>query len=246
MLDILREGNVATLSIDRPEVRNAMSLGLAHRIAEVLDELEKDQDVKAIILQGKEHGFCAGSDLKELSTFTLEQIAEAEREKATVARSITFMDTPVIAAVDGFTMGGGLVYTISCDVVFTSKTARWHLPEVALGWNPGWGVQALLARCGPVAARHVCWGVDPFDGEEAVRLGLADFLAEDDAASAAAAYAQKLASLPEHAVAATKRLCAPAAGDNGQVLDLIANQLFYESCKHEVAKASYRRFGVNV
>lgn len=246
MLDITRQGAVATLSIDRPDVRNAMSVGLAHKIAEVTAELDSDPAVKAIILRGKEHGFCAGSDLKELSRFNLEQIAEAEREKATVARSFTFMDTPVIAAVDGFTMGGGMVYTISCDVVFTARDARWHLPEVALGWNPGWGVQALLARCGPIVARHVCWGVDPFDGVEAIRLGLADFLAEDDAASAAADYADKLAALPQHAVAATKRLCAPAAGDNGQVLDLTANRLFYECCKHDVAKASYRRFGVNV
>ena len=246
MLDLKITDSVATLSIDRPDRRNAMSLDLARQIARTLDDLEKDENVRAIVLRGKEHGFCAGSDLKELSAFTLEQIAEAEREKASVARSITFMGTPVIAAVDGFAMGGGLVYAISCDVVFTSKAARWHLPEVALGWNPGWGVQALLARCGPVVARHVCWGVDPFDGEEAVRLGLADFLAQDDAASEAAAYAGRLAAMPGHAVAATKRLCAPAAGDNSQVLDLVANQLFYECCKHETAKASYRRFGAKV
>ena len=246
MLEIQKNGAVVTISIDRPERRNAMSVGLSRQIAETLDKMEKDNSVKAIILRGKEHGFCAGSDLKELSEFTLEEIAEAEREKAAVARSITFMNTPVIAAVDGFTMGGGLVYTISCDVVFTSHDAVWHLPEVALGWNPGWGIQALLARCGPVVARHVCWGVDPFDGVEAVRLGLADFLADNTAAIAAAEYADKLATLPEHAVAATKRLCAPAAGENGQVLDLMANQLFYESCKHETARASYRRFGVNI
>ena len=84
------------------------------------------------------------------------------------------------------------------------------------------------------------------DGEEAVRLGLADFLTEGSAADAAHDYATKLATLPEHAVAATKRLCAPAAGDNSQVLDLMANQMFHESCKHEVAKASYARFGVKI
>lgn len=246
MLEITRNGAVATLSIDRPEVRNAMSLGLAHKIAEVTRELDADPEVKAIVMRGKEHGFCAGSDLKELATFNLDQISAAEREKATVARSFCFMDTPIIAAVDGFTMGGGMVFTVSCDVVFTAKNARWHLPEVALGWNPGWGVQAFLARSGPVVTRHVCWGVDPFDGEEAARLGLADFAVEENAAAAAAEYAQKLAALPAHAVAATKRLCAPVAGENGQVLDLLANQAFHESCKHDVAKASYARFGVTI
>ena len=246
MLDISRDGAVATLSIDRPEVRNAMSLALAHKIAEVMSELDSTPQVKAIILQGREYGFCAGSDLKELATLDLDQIAAAEREKATVARSFCFMDTPVIAAVDGFTMGGGMVFTVSCDVVFTARNARWHLPEVALGWNPGWGVRAFLARCGPVVTRHVCWGVDPFDGEEATRLGLADFMVEENAAAAAAQYARKLAALPEHAVTATKRLCAPVAGENSQVLDLMANQMFYESCKHEVARASYARFGIKV
>ena len=103
-----------------------------------------------------------------------------------------------------------------------------------------------MARCGPFVTRHVCWGVEPFDGKEATRLGLADFMVEEKAATAAAEYANKLAALPEHAVTATKRLCAPIAGENSQVLDLIANQMFHESCKHEVAKASYARFGIKV
>ena len=246
MLDITYEGAVAILSIDRPEVRNAMSLGLARRIAEVVSELDKDPEVKAIVLRGKKPGFCSGSDLKELATFNLDQIAATEREKAAVARSFCFMDTPIIAAVDGFTIGGGMVFTVSCDVVFTAKNARWHLPEVALGWNPGWGIKAFLARCGPFVTRYVCWGVNPFDGEEATRLGLADFMVEEDAASAAMEYAAKLATLPEHAVTATKRLCASMAGENSQVLDLMANQMFQESCKHEVAKASYARFGIKI
>ena len=243
MLDITRDGTVTTLSIDRPEVRNAMSLDLAHKIAEVTSELDKDPEVKVIILRGKEHGFCAGSDLKEFSTFNLDQISAAEREKARVARSFCFMDTPVIAAVDGFTMGGGMVFTVSCDVVFTTKDARWHLPEVSLGLIPGWGVQAFLARCGPYVTRHIFWGVDPFDGQEAVRLGLADFLAEGSAADAALEYATKLAALPQHAVNSTKRLCAPIAGENSQVLDLMANQMFHECCKHDITKDSIARFG---
>lgn len=243
MLEVKREGAVATLLMDRPEVRNAMSLGLARRVGEAFTELEKDDGVNAIVLRGRAHGFCSGSDLKELSSLTLEEIAATEREKARIARSVAFMETPVIAAVDGFALGGGLVYAISCDVVFTSADARWHLPEVALGWNPGWGVRALLSRCGAVRARHICWGVDAFDGAEAVRLGLADFLAEGSAADAADSYAGKLAALPAHAVGATKRLCAPAAAADGEGLDAAANRLFYESSGHETARASYRRFG---
>lgn len=246
MLEISRDGAVATLAIDRPDVRNAMSLDLARQIAEATAGMDADPEIKVIVLRGRTHGFCSGSDLKELATLDLEGIAAAEREKAAVARSFCFMDTPIIAAVDGFTMGGGMVFTVSCDVVFTAASARWHLPEVALGWNPGWGIQAFLARCGPVATRHVCWGVDPFDGTEAARLGLADFVVARDAASAADAYAKKLAALPAHAVAATKRLCAPAAGENGQTQDIVANRVFRDCCTHDVARASFRRFGVPV
>ncbi len=243
MLDISRDGAVVTLSIDRPQVRNAMNLDLVRRISEVTAELDKDPEVKAIIFRGKEYGFCAGSDLKELSTFNLDQICAADLEKAAVARSFCFMDTPVIAAVDGFAIGEGMLFAVSCDVVFTGQNALWHLPQVALGWNPSWGLTSFLARCGPYVTRHVYWGVDPFNGEEAVRLGLADFQAEGSVTKAANDYATKLAELPEHAVTETKRLCAPAAGENGQALDLIANQMFHQNLNHDFAK-SYARFGI--
>ena len=81
MLDISRDGAVVTLSIDRPQVRNAMNLDLVRRISEVTAELDKDPEVKAIIFRGKEYGFCAGSDLKELSTFNLDQICAADLER---------------------------------------------------------------------------------------------------------------------------------------------------------------------
>ena len=121
MLDISRDGSVATLSIDRPEVRNAMSLGLARKIAEVTSELDNDSKVKAIILRGKEHGFCSGSDLKELATFNLDQIAAAEREKATVARSFCFMDTPIFPEVYSINLGRSIVFHLFCKRVLQEK-----------------------------------------------------------------------------------------------------------------------------
>lgn len=246
MLQTEIKNNVAILSIDRPHVRNAMTLELARNLEKTFNALDKDPNVNAIILCGKEHGFGAGSDLKELSQCDLDGIADIEKEKARIARSINYMNTPVIAAVHGFALGGMLSYAISCDVIFTEANAKWHFPETALGWTPGWAVRALVSRVGPVAARHLSWGVEPIDGTEAVRLGLADFIAEKSALDSAVAYAEKLAQMPPEAVAATKQLCAPVAGQDGETLDVMANMAFKECCKHETAMASYARFGIKL
>jgi enoyl-CoA hydratase/carnithine racemase len=241
-------GDIAILTIDRPARRNALGQQLIEELISALDRADRDPATRVIILTGSAPGFCAGSDLKELAGMDLAGMGAHEADTAALARSIALMNKPVVAGVEGFALGGGLVLAVSCDVVVSDSSTRWHLPEVAIGWIPPWGIQALVARVGPVAARRLVWGAEPFDGAEAHRLGVADYLAEpgESVREAALRVAKRLAALPAQAVASTKQFFAPLVSGQGESLDAWANRLFLADCGHPAAKATLNRFGVRV
>jgi enoyl-CoA hydratase/carnithine racemase len=237
---------VATLTISRPERRNAIGAELVEALLSAFASLDSDPEVHAIILTGVAPGFCAGSDLKELATTDLSGMRAHEARTAALARSIALLDKPVIAAVSGFALGGGFVLAVSCDIVVTAPTTRWHLPEVTIGWIPPWGLNALVARVGPVAARRLTWGAAPFDGREAHRIGIADYLASTDDSVLDAAFdrAKQLAALPSAAVSSTKQFFAPLVSGSAEAEDAWANRLFASDCTNPVAQATLKRFGV--
>lgn len=241
-------GEIAILTIDRPSRRNSLGLQLIEELTAELDRADRDPAVRVIVLTGSAPGFCAGSDLKELAGMDLAGMGAHEARTAALARSIALMNKPVVAGIEGFALGGGFVLAVSCDVVVSDLSTRWHLPEVTIGWIPPWGMQALVARVGPITARRLVWGSDPFDGREAHRLGVADYLAEtgETARDAALRVATRLAALPAQAVASTKQFFAPLASGQGESLDAWANRLFLADCGHPVAKATLYRFGVRV
>lgn len=241
-------GDVVVLTIDRPTRRNALGQQLIEELIGELDRADRDPATRVIVLTGSPPGFCAGSDLKELAGMDLAGMGAHEAHTATLARSIALMNKPVVAGVEGFALGGGFVLAVSCDIVVSDPSARWHLPEVTIGWIPPWGIQALVARVGPVAARRLVWGADPFDGREAHRLGVADYLAEpgESVREAALCVAARLAALPAPAVASTKQFFAPLVCGQGESLDAWANRLFLADCGHPAAKATLNRFGVRV
>jgi enoyl-CoA hydratase/carnithine racemase len=245
MLDRKAFDAVTVLTLNRPQRRNALGLDLVAALDEAFRDLDKDAHVKAIVVDAAPPGFCAGSDLKELSSMNVREMGRHEAETAALARSIGGMSKPVIAAVEGFAVGGGFVFAASCDLVVTTPGCRWHMPEVAIGWIPPWGLESLVARCGPVVARRLSWGPEILDGGEAQRLGVADYLVPDGQASGhALAIGQRLAQLPAAAVGATKRYFAAGIAANAESRDAEANRLFEENCKEDVAKATLQKYGV--
>jgi enoyl-CoA hydratase/carnithine racemase len=241
-----RAGAVAILTIDRPSRRNAIGVQLVEQLFEELDHNGRDPGTRAIVLTGTAPGFCAGSDLKELAGTDLAGMRAHEARTAALARSIALLDKPVVAGIDGFALGGGFLLALSCDVVVTAPSTRWNLPEVSIGWIPPWGLQALVARVGPVMARRMAWGAETFDGEEAYRLGIADHLSapRESAREAALRVATQLAALPAQAVASTKQFFAPLVAGAGESLDACANRLFLADCRQAAAIATLSRFGV--
>lgn len=236
---------VRKLMFDRPERRNAIGSQTIQDLEHELNAAEKDAAIGAIVLSGSPPAFCAGSDLKELGSLSTQGMCEHELETARVARLIAGMSKPVIAAVEGYALGGGFILAASCDIVVTAGNARWHLPEVPNGWLPPWGLQALLARVGPVRARLLTFGADPIDGIEALRLGVADYVAAagtvDDIA---ASLADRLAALPEQAVKSTKRFFEPYVSLDGERLDRVATEHFAANCNEASAQATLEKFKV--
>jgi enoyl-CoA hydratase/carnithine racemase len=244
MLDVSNQGRIGVVTLNRPARRNAMDHDLVDALGRALRGLDADPDIAAIVLRGEAPGFCAGSDLKFIGRLSLEAMRGFEADTGDMARLIGFLDKPVIAAVEGFALGGGFILAISCDLVVSADAAQWHLPEVPIGWLTPWGLKALMARVGPVAVRKLCYATEAFDGREAKRLGLVDHLADPDhALEVAMALAQRLAVLPAAAVSSTKRFFMPDILDMSEVLDVQANAAFAGNCRQPVAGATLERFG---
>ena len=151
----------------------------------------------------------------------------------------------MVAAVEGFAVGGGFFLAAACDVVVSGVGARWSLPEVGLGWVPPWGLQLLSARVGPVTARRLCWGIDSLSATDAVRLGVADLVTEDGRAhEEAERVATRLATMPPAGVASTKRAFRGLVLGDAEAMDEDASERFAADAGSPEARASIDRFRV--
>jgi len=237
------DDGVGLLRLNRPAARNALNSTLVDDLDHRLAELDDDAAVRAVVLAGAAPGFCAGSDVGELAGMSVPEMARHEARTAQMVRSIQQLGTPVVAAVEGFALGGGYLLALGCDVVVTAADARWHLPEVALGWVPPWGLQTLVSRGGPSVARRLAWGDQAMSGDDVFGLGVVDEVAEPgDALEVATAIAQRLAALPPEAVVSTKRALASTTLSDAESLDARTNWMFAQNCETERARASLDRF----
>jgi crotonobetainyl-CoA hydratase len=173
-----REGRVAIVVMDRPEARNAMNREMAEQLNTTYDELAQDDDVWAVVLTGAgDRAFCAGQDLKEVQS----RVAAAESGDAAPRRlsggfgGITHRDfpKPIIAAVNGFAMGGGFEICLACDLVVAEEHASFGLPEVKRGLFAGaGGLVRLGKRVSLPLAMEVALTGEPLSAQRAYALGL--------------------------------------------------------------------------
>lgn len=204
-----RDGPVATLTLNRPAVLNALNATLLDRLDETLAELDADSAVRAVILTGcGERAFAAGADIGELGAIASPAAGQrlaARGQRVTLA--IERMRAPVIAAVNGFALGGGCELALACDVRIASENARFGQPEVNLGLVPGYGgTQRMPRLLGGGAAMLLCLTGEPIDAAEALRIGLVQRVVPlADLAAEARRIATTIAAKAPLAVAATKR-----------------------------------------
>lgn len=167
------EGAVAVLTINRPKALNALNSAVLDEINEAIDAIDLDA-VRALIITGAgEKSFVAGADIGEMSTLTKEQGEAFGKKGNDVFRKIETLPIPVIAAVNGFALGGGCELSMACDIRICSENAVLGQPEVGLGITPGFGGTQRLARTvGVGMAKQLIYTARNIKSAEALRIGL--------------------------------------------------------------------------
>ncbi len=204
-----RDGAVAMITLNRPKQLNALSAAVLADVHAALDELATDDAVRAIIITGAgERAFAAGADIGELNQITsaVDGRRMAERSHQ-LGRTMADLPKPLIAAINGFALGGGLELALACDIRIASDTAQVGLPEVTLGIMPGWGGTQRLARLiGPGAAKLLMMTGDRIDAGEALRLGIVErVVPAAELMDTAKQIAEKLAGAPPLSIDAIKQ-----------------------------------------
>jgi enoyl-CoA hydratase len=194
-----KKENIGTLTINRPDKLNAISNELTAELHSLLSELEKDEELKALIITGAgDKAFVAGADIKELVDRDARIGRRVSRERQEVFSRIENLPVPVIAAVNGYALGGGLEIALACNIRLCSEKAQFGAPEVKLGIIPGdGGTQRLPRLVGLGRAMEMILTGDFIDAQEAYRIGLVNkVFPHEELMDKAMELAQKIASRP--------------------------------------------------
>jgi enoyl-CoA hydratase len=207
-----RHGSIHKITINRPKALNALNRAVVTELDRLFQQLGGDAELRVVVLCGAgEKAFVAGADISEMQGFGP---AEAEQFAALgqrLADRISAFPRPVIAAVDGFALGGGCELAMACDIVLAGPKAVFGQPEVKLGVIPGFGgTQRLVRRVGTAKAMDLCLTGRLVDAREAVAMGLASRRVDGEIVEAAMGVAREIAAMGPVAV----RLCKRAILEN--------------------------------
>jgi enoyl-CoA hydratase len=164
---------IAIVTFNRPAVLNAMNTETVTELGAAVSELEKNSLVRVIILTGTGKAFIAGADIAEMRTKTPAQARAYSRLGHRVMNAIQTLKKPVIAAVNGYALGGGTEVVLSCDICIASEQAKFGLPETILGIIPGWGATQRAARLiGAAQTKELIFTGELIDAHRALEIGL--------------------------------------------------------------------------
>jgi enoyl-CoA hydratase/carnithine racemase len=172
-IDYAKEGRIAIFTINRPEAMNAMNMEGIRELLEAMTNFRDDPELWVGIITGAgERAFCGGADIKDTLSFMKEHRDEEGAFPPTIMRGFELWK-PLIAAINGLAVGGGLEIAMACDIRIASETARLGTPEVTLGLIPGWGGTQRLPRMVPwCKAAEILLTGRVIDAQEAYRIGL--------------------------------------------------------------------------
>ena len=172
---------VAGVTISRPEAMNALNTRFFREMDQMAAELEKRDDVKVIVITGAGKAFVAGADIAEMKDMTRARGAEFSQLGQNTFRTLEMLEKPVIAAINGFALGGGLELAMGCDFRIANTKAKFGQPEVNLGLTPGYaGTQRLPRLVGSGNALYLLLSAEMIDAETALRMGLVQEVVEPD------------------------------------------------------------------
>jgi 3-hydroxypropionyl-coenzyme A dehydratase len=230
------QGEIALLRINRPEALNAMNIDVISELSRTVDILGGDESIKVVIITGSgEKSFCAGADISymvNIDPITAEKYASSAQS---VLNKIERLEKPVIAAVNGYALGGGCELAMVCDIRIASSNAKLGQPEVTIGIPPGWGgTQRLMRLVGHAKAKELVFTGKMISADEAFHLGLVNSvisLTSDD-------------NLPPEA---PKGNVEKEKERNSQIAKLLNNKLMNEcaSMAKQIAKNSFNAVKVS-
>jgi len=138
---------VAWITLNRPDVMNALSMKLSEEIVSAIEIVRQSTKLKSLVIKGAGDNFCVGDDIREMVKWgNANDITRRVRYYQNMANQLEELDKITIAAVDGYAVGGGLEITMACDFVIATERSKWGMPEVDVGITPGWGGTTRLAR----------------------------------------------------------------------------------------------------
>jgi enoyl-CoA hydratase len=200
-------GDVAICTINRPKALNALNADVIATLTRLLSENGHRPGLRAIILTGAGgKAFVAGADIVAMQTMTVAEAEAFSYRSQVLGQIVEALPVPVIAAVDGFALGGGCELAMACDIILAGPTAKFGQPEVNLGVIPGFGgTQRLVRRAGMAVAMDLCLTGRVIGPDEAVRCGIASRAVEGSALDAALAVASEISKKGPFAIRMVRR-----------------------------------------
>jgi len=180
-LSLSQNEGIARVTIERSQAMNALNAQVLKDFHQLLDEIQKSKNIRVVILTGSgEKAFVAGADIKEIDQLQGTQAFEFAKSGQSLFSRIESLAQPVIAAVNGFALGGGLELALACDFILASEKAKFGLPECTLGIIPGFGGTARLPRrVGQGMAREMAYSGNFYSSAEALQMGLVNHIYPD-------------------------------------------------------------------
>lgn len=170
---------ICTIKINNPQSLNALNAEVLSELEIAIDQVEKDEEVKVVVLTGVGKAFVAGADIAYMNKLNPEQAKKFSEDGSRVFRKIETLNKVVIAAVNGFALGGGCELSMACDIRIASVKAKFGQPEVGLGITPGFsGTQRLARLVGAGRAKELIFTGGHIGAEEAYRIGLVNKVTE--------------------------------------------------------------------
>ena len=186
---------ICTVKINNPEAMNALNSTVLSELDEAFTEIAANEDVSVVVITGEGRAFVAGADISQMSTMNATEGKAFGVQGSAVFRKIENLDKPVIAAINGFALGGGCELAMACDIRIASNKAKIGQPETGLGITPGFsGTQRLPRIVGPGKAKEIIYTAKPITADEAYRIGLVNSVVEPESLmDAAYAMAKQIA-----------------------------------------------------
>jgi E-phenylitaconyl-CoA hydratase len=238
---------VAVITLNRPEVRNAMNRELRHGLMEALQRVREEDDIRTAVLTGAGRTFSAGADLKERALVGRAgdaEVASVIDANRTTGFAQTALEKPLIAAIDGYCLAAGFELALICDIRICTPEARFGLPEIVRGFFPGGGGPQRLIRAIPqaVAMEMILTG-DPIDAATALRVGLVSrVVPADELLPTARQIAQRIAGHAPLAVKAVKEVTQSALDETLEQSLRFGNALRWIIGQTEDAREGPRAF----